>query len=284
MAMERFSVLLPVYAADHEGPLARAFESVTADQTRAPHEVVIVRDGPLPSALAEGLDALVARSAVPTTVVELQEHAGLALALQAGLAACRYDIVARMDADDVSLPERFATQVPLIESGFDVVGSALTEMGESERDLRGVRCPPLTERAIARFARFHAPFNHPTVVFRRSAVARVGGYEDLPHFEDYWLWVRMLSGGARAANVEQPLLLYRAYTGSYERRGGWRLVGYEIRLQRRMRRLGFTSRTQFVRNVAVRGLWRLVPVGLRRRLYGLVFRRNGTSTLVADDA
>lgn len=277
MAPERFSVLLPVYAGDHADPLVRAFDSVTADQTRPPDEVVVVRDGPLPAALAARLDELVGASAVPTTVVELPEHAGLAEALQAGLTACRFDIVGRMDADDVSLPERFAVQVPLVESGFDVVGSALAEMGEHEDDLQGVRCPPLTEHAIARFARFHAPFNHPTVVFRRSAVARVGGYQRMPHFEDYWLWVRLLAAGARAANVERPLLLYRVHAGSYERRGGWRLVGYELRLQRRMRRLGFTSRAQFVRNVAVRGLWRVVPVGLRRRLYGRVFRR-GTPT------
>ena len=282
MAPERFSVLLPVYAGDDRTSFTRAFESVTVDQERPPAEVVIVRDGPLPPSLAGGLELLVAESPVPVTVVELPENRGLARALEAGLAACRYDIVGRMDADDISLPERFALQVPLVEEGFDVVGSSLAEMGKDEHDLRGVRRPPLTHAAIARSARFHCPFNHPTVVLRRSVVARVGGYEHLRHFEDYWLWVRMLAGGARAANVERPLLLYRVGAGAYERRGGWRLVGPEIELQRRMRRIGFTSRARFVRNVVVRGLWRFVPVRLRRRLYGLVFTRGGSGSRVAE--
>jgi glycosyltransferase involved in cell wall biosynthesis len=280
MAPERFSVLLPVYAGDDPASFARAFESVTVDQERPPAEVVIVRDGPLPAPLAAGLERLVDESPVPVTLIEFHENRGLARALEAGFAACRYDIVGRMDADDISLPERFALQLPLIEEGFDVVGSSLAEIGKDEQDLRGIRRPPLSHVSIARFARFHSPFNHPTVVLRRSVVARVGGYEHLRFFEDYWLWVRLLAGGARAANVERPLLLYRVGSGAYERRGGRQLVGPEIELQRRMRRIGFTSRTQFIRNVLVRGLWRVVPVRLRHALYGLVFMRGrrGSST------
>jgi glycosyltransferase involved in cell wall biosynthesis len=282
MAPERFSVLLPVYAGDEPASFGRAFESVTTDQERPPAEVVVVRDGPVTASLAAGLEHLVGGSPVPVTVVELSENRGLARALEAGLAACSYDIVGRMDADDISLPERFAMQVPLVEEGFDVVGSSLVEMGRDEHDLRGIRRPPLTHAAIARSARFHSPFNHPTVVLRRSVVARVGGYEPLTFFEDYWLWVRLLAGGARAANVDRPLLLYRVGSGAYERRGGRRLVGPEIELQRRMRRIGFTSRTQFIRNVLVRGLWRLAPLRLRHALYGLVFRRSEPGSSVAE--
>jgi glycosyltransferase involved in cell wall biosynthesis len=273
MAPEPFSVLLPVYAGDNAPFLMRAFESITTLQTRPPDEVVIVRDGPVPPPLAACLGELVERAEVPVTVLEVPEHRGLGSALREGMDKCRYDIVARMDADDVSLPERFARQVPLVESGFDLVGSALTEMRGDEADLGDVRRPPLTHARIVRFARFHSPFNHPTVVMRRSAAERAGGYEHLRSFEDYWLWVRMLAGGALAANVEEPLLLYRVRTGAYERRGGSHLVRPEIELQVRMRRLGFISRVQFARNIAVRVSWRLFPLFLRRWLYGLVFRR-----------
>jgi len=282
MAKERFSVLLPVYAADSPPFVSRAFQSVTADQQRKPDEVVVVRDGPLPASLTACLEGLIAESPVHVTVVELPENRGVGWALQAGIAACRNDIVARMDADDISLADRFALQVPLIESGFDVVGSALAEMGADEMDLRGIRRPPLTHAEILRFARFHSPFNGPTVVHRRSAVARAGGYEDLRTFEDYSLWVRMLADGAQATNVGKPLLLYRVGAGAYERRGGWRLVRPEIELQLRMRRLGFTSRAQFIRNVLVRGGWRLCPVFLRRPLYGLAFRHRAEQIPVFD--
>lgn len=275
MTPEPFSVLLPVYAGDDPAFLGRAFESATVDQERRPDEVVIVRDGPVAAAVQASLDAIVEGSDVPVQLVALASNRGLGRALSAGIAACRHDIVARMDADDVCVPQRFSRQVPLVESGFDVVGSALAEMGTDEHDLRGIRRPPLDHVDIVRFARFHAPFNHPTVVFRRSMVVRAGGYQDLPYLEDYWLWVRLLHEGARAANVAEPLLLYRVDAGAYERRGGWRIARSEVELQMRMRRIGFTTRLQFVRNVLVRGGWRLCPVVLRRRLYGLVFRRSG---------
>jgi glycosyltransferase involved in cell wall biosynthesis len=272
MASEPFSVLLPVYAGDEPAFLERAFDSATVEQGLPPGEVVVVRDGPVPEPMEQRLAAIVARSPVPVTLIELPENRGLGDALGAGLEACRYDIVARVDADDVCLPTRFQIQVPLIGEGFDVVGSSLAEMGQDEQDILGIRRPPLHHADIARFARFHSPFNHPTVVFRRSAVMRAGGYQHRPYLEDYWLWVRLLSSGARARNVEEPLLKYRVGAGAYERRGGWRVARSEFALQVAMRRIGFTSRSQFARNVIVRCGWRLVPVGLRRALYGQVFR------------
>jgi glycosyltransferase involved in cell wall biosynthesis len=282
MAPEPFSVLLPVYAGDRPEFVQRAIESVTDDQERMPDEVVIVRDGPVPEPLTACLAEAVAAHDGLVRVVEMPVNRGLGWALETGLAACRHDIVARMDADDISRPHRFARQIPLVESGFDLVGSALAEMGDGEGDIRGVRCPPVTHAEISRFARFHSPFNHPTVVYRRSAVRRAGGYEHLGTLEDYWLWARMLATGSRATNVDEPLLLYRVSAGAYERRGGWRLVRPEVGLQWRLRRIGFTSNLQFLRNLVVRVAWRLCPVFLRRPLYGFVFRRSGGRLTIAD--
>jgi glycosyltransferase involved in cell wall biosynthesis len=282
MSSEPFSVLLPVYAGDRPDFVARAIRSVTEDQERPPDEVVIVRDGPVPAPLASCLDEAVGRHDGLVRVISLPTNRGLGWALEAGLAACENDIVARMDADDISRPQRFARQIPMVESGFELVGSALAEMGTDENDVLGYRHPPTSHAEIIRFARFHSPFNHPTVVFRRSAVRRAGGYEHLGSLEDYWLWVRMLATGSKAANIDEPLLLYRVSAGAYERRGGWRLAFVEIGLQRRLRRIGFTSRLQFLRNVVVRVSWRLCPVALRRPLYGFVFRRSGGRLTIAD--
>jgi glycosyltransferase involved in cell wall biosynthesis len=282
MAPEPFSVLLPVWAGDDAGFLERAFRSVTTDQVRRPDEVVVVQDGPVPAPLERSIKELADEAVVPVNLVQMPDNRGLGWALEAGFDAVAHDIVARMDADDISLPSRFERQIPLVEQGYDIVGSALAEMGRDERDVRGVRCPPAAHADILRFARFHSPFNHPTVVLRRRAVAAAGGYEHISSLEDYWLWVRMLATGARSANIEEPLLLYRVGAGAYKRRGGVRLAWREVDLQVRMRRIGFTTNWQFVRNVAVRATWRLVPVGLRRPLYGLAFRRSGGQLPIAD--
>ena len=276
--MGEFSVLLPVYRGDRPEFFIRAVQSVTVDQELRPAELVIVRDGPLGPGLTAVLDR--ARrgeltAGVPVTVVELVENVGLARALEAGLAACAYDIVARADADDVSLPRRFAGQVPLVEAGIDLLSSAIVEFvsDESERGL--VRAWPTDPAGIAALARFADPFNHPAVVYRRSAVVAAGGYRHLDRMEDYWLFTRMIAAGARVGNVAEPLALYRVGAGAYDRRGGWTLLRSELVLQWRLLRSGFTNPWQFMRNLAVRGAWRVVPSGVRQPLYGVATRLRG---------
>lgn len=264
---ERFSLLLPVWAGDRPDFLVEAFRSSVDAQTRRPDHVVIVRDGPVPAALAAVIADLVATSPVPVDVLEGEHNVGLGPALDAGLAACRYDVVARMDADDISLPHRFAVQLPIIESGIDLVGSGLQEFGADPDDVVGVRTPPVDAHDIAVRARFADPFNHPTVVYRRDLVRAVGGYSDFALMEDYLLWAKMLVAGARVANVAEPLVKYRVGAGAYARRGGLGQLRAELAVQRRFRQLGFTTRGQFARNVVVRGGYRLVPEGLRRMAY-----------------
>ncbi len=264
---EKLSVLLPVWAGDRPEHLAEAFRSTVDEQTRRPDHVVIVRDGPVDDALARRIAELAAGSPVPVDVVVLERNVGLGPALDAGLAVCRHDVVARMDADDISMPHRFAVQMPIIESGVDIVGSGLLEFGTHADDVVGTRTPPTDPADIVARARFADPFNHPTVVYRRDLVRAVGGYTDFALMEDYLLWAKMIVAGARVANVAEPLVRYRVGAGAYARRGGWRQLRAEVAMQQRFRALGFTTRTQLLRNVIIRGGYRLVPERLRRMAY-----------------
>lgn len=278
--MTAFSLLLPVYAGDDAAQLRRAFASAVDEQTLRPDEVVVVRDGPVPGGLQAVLDGLVAAAPVPARVVVLERNVGLAEALTAGLEECAHDVVARMDADDVALPDRFAKQLALIEQGYDLVGSGLYEFIDDEAVTVGVRTPPVGEERIRRYARFHDPFNHPTVVYRRAAVEKAGGYVAVGLMEDYWLFARMLAAGARAQNLAEPLVKYRVGAGAYRRRGGLRQLRAEVRLQRLMRAAGITSRAEAVRNVLIRGGYRLLPEAVRKVSYrGLLQRgfRRGRS-------
>ncbi|UKJ65530.1 glycosyltransferase [Cellulosimicrobium cellulans] len=267
MTATPFSVLLPYYRNDDPAHLRRSFLSVTADQTRTPDEVVLVEDGPTGHELDATVRGLLEGAVVPVQHVRLETNVGLARALEEGLARCRHEIVARQDADDVSRPGRFARQLPLLEQGFDLVGSAIEELDGRRAGEGLVRVPPTTQADIERRARFASPFNHPTVVFRRTAVREAGGYQHLDLLEDYWLFARMIARGARVANVPEPLVLYRVDAGAYRRRGGRRLLRSEIELQRRMHRIGFTTRAQHVRNVVLRGGYRVLGEPVRRALY-----------------
>ncbi|KQT89682.1 hypothetical protein ASG49_16520 [Marmoricola sp. Leaf446] len=272
-----FALLLSTYGGDRADYLRLAFTSSVHDQTRRPAQVVLVQDGPVPEELAAEIAHLRATSPVPVTHVDLSDNIGLGPALDAGLQASEHEIVARMDADDVSAPDRFARQLPLVEAGADIVGSGLWEFGSDPSDVVGRRTPPTDPDEIRRVIRFRDPFNHPTVVYRRSAVLAAGGYTDMALMEDYLLFTRMLAAGAVPANLADPLVRYRVGAGAYARRGGWALLRSEVALQRRFRALGLTTRRQLLRNVVVRGGYRLVPEGVRKVAYRrLLANRTGS--------
>ena len=266
--MTDFSVLLPVYGGDVPEYFWDAIESVTAQQTLKPSELVIVCDGPVGDGIAAVLNSAEdLAGTVPVTVTRLESNQGLAVALQQGLAACSHEIVARADADDLSLPQRFAVQIPhLVENDLDLLGSAIEEF-TFEGPTGRIRRLPLTQQAIKKALPFRDPFNHPSVVYRKSAVAAAGGYEHLNKMEDYWLFARMVHGGARVANLPDVLVQYRVDDGAYVRRGGWEMLKSEIVLQGHFCRIGVTNGVQYLRNVAVRGGYRLVPSRIRRYAY-----------------
>lgn len=277
MASTEFSLLLPVYAGDNATYFSKAFTSTVVDQVRRPSDVVIVQDGPIGADLAAAVATASRSSPVPVNHVHLETNVGLALALERGLEFCKFNVVARMDADDISLPTRFVLQLAMIDEGYDLVGTGMFEFDEAGHIL-GRRTPPTDEHEIKATARFHDPFNHPTVVYRRSAVARAGGYRELTLMEDYWLFTRMIQSGAKVGNIAEPLVMYRVDAGAYGRRGGWRLFRSELALQRALRQDGFVTRLQFARNILVRGGYRFVPVGLRRVAYRRFVVRNYLDT------
>src|SRR3984957_4121902 len=112
---EPFSLLIAVYEGDRPDYVRRAFRSAVYDQTVRPDQVVIVRDGPVRAELAACLDELLAARPGPVTFVPLERNLGLAAALARGRAAAWFDVVARMDADDIAMPNRFAVELPLMQ-------------------------------------------------------------------------------------------------------------------------------------------------------------------------
>lgn len=268
---EEFTVLMSVYAGDNPQHFTRALQSVTLEQIRKPNQVVLVVDGPVGEELKEVIDQAASICGQPVDTLFLPVNAGLANALDTGLQYCDHQIIARADSDDISLPQRFAVQIPLMRE-VDLLGAAIVEFDNDENQWGMIRRQPETTAEIAQVARLRSPFNHPTVVFRRQAVDIAGGYEPCERLEDYWLFARMISGGARCMNIPEPLVAYRVGAGAYKRRGGWDLFKAEIELQNRFKEIGFTSATQFIRNVGVRAGYRLIPTNIRQTLYQFVGR------------
>lgn len=268
-----FALLLPVYAGDKAEFLKLAFDSCVLDQTMPPSEVILVLDGPVTDELNGVIAGLRRSSPVHINLVELPENKGLGEALNVGLIASKFNVIARMDADDVAMPDRFERQWALINEGYELVGTGMVEF-ENDPDITGtVRVPPVGAEQIRNHARTHNPFNHPTVMYRLSAVESVGAYEPFGKMEDYWLWVRMLGAGIRAENIADPLVKYRVGSGAFARRGGFGEAMTEIKLQGAMRKRRFITFGQYLRNVVMKGLYRLLPAKLKRILFSKLIAR-----------
>ena len=274
---EPFAVLMPLWAKDRPDRVRQAIVSATESQQLRPDLLILTVDGPLPAPLEALVERVEAGAHGPATVLRHSAHRGVAAALQDGLEASPYELVARADADDLCRPERFALQIPRMRRDrLDLLGGAMREFSDRVAPGQGpLRTRPLTHAEITAYLPRHSPFHHPTMVLRRSTVLAVGGYRDLPLLEDYWLWERMMLGGARTANLPDVLVDYRVDEHLFARRGGWRLFASDLRLQRRFVMDRVTTPTGFLRNLGERGVYRLAPGWARRLAYRRFVEHDG---------
>lgn len=154
-------------------------------------------------------------------VLSLVTNRGLGKALNEGLKYCSHELVARMDTDDIAMPERFEKQLAVFKKypDIDVVGAWINEFEDNVSNIKSVRKLPELPDDIRQFAKRRNPINHPVVMFRKSAVLAAGGYRHFPLFEDYYLWIRMLMNGAKFYNIQESLLYFRFSSEMFKRRG-----------------------------------------------------------------
>lgn len=262
-----FSVLLSVYAGETPAFLELALASIWDDQLLKPEQIVLAVDGPLTPELDTVVTSWAAQLPDVMTIVRLEANRGLAAALNTALPACRNDLVARMDTNDVALPERFARQVAFMAANPDVAVSSgqVEEWDEEMTRPMGERRLPQTHVAILRMARSRNPINHPAAIYRKAAVLAAGGYPSL-FPEDYPLWCLMLMRGDRFANLNETLVRMRAGGAFLSRRGRPFLEG-EMEILKLQRRIGMLSETQYWRNKLIRQALRRSPNWVRRGLY-----------------
>lgn len=280
---EKFSVLLPVYYGDNAIWVREALASIRS-QTMQADETVIVIDGPLPREIDEVIaesDAILGHS---TSRVRLAQNRGLGVALQHGLEACRFPIVIRCDSDDINLPDRFAKQIQFLadKPNIAAVGGQITEFASHQ--LISKRRVPCAATDVRAFSRFRNPVNHMTVAFRKEQVLSCGGYLDSPRYEDYYLWLRMLSAGKSIENLPDLLVYARTPRDFFRRRSGRELFLAELKFQRRLRREGLSSNATFCRNFLLRALPRLWPRPVVQLAYRALLREKPQSAALSRTA
>lgn len=261
-----FSVLMSVYAKEKPAYLKEAVESVFT-QSLLPDEVLIMEDGPLTEELDAVMDAL--KAAHPQIVTwKFAENVKLGKALAKGVELCSNDLIARMDTDDIVAEDRFRLQYDYMTTHkeISVCGGWLQEFND-EGTYSKVKKMPQTEAGIRQYARYRNPFNHMTVMFRRSAVLAVGNYKHFPLLEDYELWSRMLAADSGFYNIPQVLAYMRTNEDMYGRRGGFSYFLQYEKLRKEQKQLGLLKGFSYPTALVLTAGMTLQPTFLRKRAY-----------------
>lgn len=268
-----FSVLISVYKKEKAEYLKRALQSII-NQTLKPTEIVIVKDGPLTKELDECIEDFRGQYSELFKILAFKKNRGLGLALRDGVKACKYEYIARMDSDDISKLDRFEKQFNYLQKHPEtaLLGTWITEFSKDENKPDTVTKLPCTHQEIIKFAERRNPFRHVTVVFKKSAVIQSENYRDFLWFEDYDLFVRMLQKGYIAANISECLVDVRADKDMFARRGGWQYLKQDYKFQKQLLKTKFIGKTDFLINITIRSIVRLIPNKVRSYLYKKILR------------
>lgn len=270
---EKFSVLMSLYKNEKPAYLAQALDSVIS-QTVKPAEIVMVKDGSLTEELDGILEEYCGKYPGLFKIVPFAQNRGLGLALRDGVVECSFELIARMDTDDICKPERFEKQLNYLEKHKDIalLGTWINEFHTCPDKPDSVTNLPCDHSGILKFAKKRNSFRHMTVFYKKSAVLDSGNYRDFLWFEDYDLWVRMLQKGYKAANLPDYLVNVRADGDMFSRRGGLKYLKQDLLFQKFLYSTGYISWTNYTYNCLVRMVVRLMPNQIRTMFYKLALR------------
>ena len=233
---------MSIYCKEKPEFLKMSVESML-QQTVPPDQIVIVKDGKLTSELDKVIDNYKKRYPEIFTVVSLEKNVGLGAALNEGLKQCRNELIARMDTDDISVKDRCELQLKefMKNNNLSIVGGMIDEFYGSPDNIITSRVVPLKHDDILKFSRRRNPFNHPTVMYKRSAVLECGGYSNYRKCQDFDLFVRMLHKGYKGLNIDRSLVLFRVDKDYLKRRKSWEKCKYNIIILYKFWREGYSS-------------------------------------------
>lgn len=264
-----FSLLITIYSNDCPQWFDECLNSVLVNQTRLPSEVILVLDGPVPQEIELVFQKYNDLLKERFVVVRISENKGLGNALKIGLEKCSYELVARMDADDLSMPNRFQKQLERfhLDDSLDILGSNANLIDADGTNFGTKFVPEEHDRIYSLL--WTCPLIHPSVMFKKSTVLNSGSYASyLRRRQDYELWFRCALRGARFYNIQEPLISYRMTSDTFKKTDfnkAWEQYKIGVKGVRNLN-LGIKARV----GVAYPLLKSILPVRVRQRLHSVI--------------
>jgi len=265
---------MSVYAREKPEYLEASIKSMLR-QTYLTNDFVIVKDGSLPESLERILDFYSNKQPNLFNIIALEENVGLGKALDKGMNYCKNELIARMDSDDISLPTRCAKQIEIFNSfpEYDLIGSMVDEFCDDPAKIVTSRIVPTAHSEILKFIRRRNPFNHPTVMYRKSAVLNSGGYGGIPTRQDLDLFSRMIHKGYKATNINESLVLFRANKNYFIRKKSWRYCKGDIYVRYRQWKRGESSLLDFTNTTVIFLVMLVSPMWLMKIVSSKMLRK-----------
>lgn len=266
------SVVMAVYHKDRAEWLKQAIESML-NQSVVSDDIVIVADGPLTPQLDATLQAYENTRAI--SLIRLQKNGGLGNALNVGIERAKNELIARMDSDDISLTNRFELQIAEFVKNpkLDILGGQIAEFIDNPDKIAAYRKVPTEQNEIEKFARRRNPFNHPTVMFKKSTIKKIGSYDPSAiRIEDYDLWLRALSNNAICANLDATLLKYRSTADAIKRRKTFASLKNHIKARSRFYAKEYISLSDLLYGVSTQIALYLIPARIAEVIFKKILR------------
>lgn len=272
----RFSLLISVYKAENPLYLQECLDSIFLSSL-IPAEIVIVEDGPLTDSLYKVLEKYETDSNTIIKRIPLPNNVGLGQALAIGLQECSFNIVGRMDTDDICMFNRFELQIKEFQKDEDLVlvGSYIDEFDDDSQKVRSTRKVPLKQADILKYAKKRNPFNHMTVMYNKNKVLEVGNYRKVLDigYEDYDLWVRMLNAGHKVKNLDSSTVKVRTGESMLKRRGNKKRLKTALYFRKQMLKIGYINIFEYYFYSLITVLFSFSPIILKGYIYKSILRR-----------
>lgn len=269
-----YSVLMSVYVKEKPANLSESLASIL-EQTVPPDELVLVCDGKLTDELNVIIKAFESEYSEIFRSVRLLENVGTGMAANEGIKACQNELIAKMDSDDICVPDRFQRQLMMFLKNpkLDMVGGYIEEFDDATRKPIAVKKTPISHEEILKYAKRRSPFNNQTLIYRKSFAQKVGGYTDIKRCEDYEFITKMLMAGAVGENLPEVLVKYRVTKDNYKRRKNWANTKSFIKVRWNLHKSGFSSLWDFLVPTAAQLILFIMPEKFTSWAYGKFLRK-----------
>jgi hypothetical protein len=268
---DKFSVILPVYKKNNYLEFKKSLASIT-NQIVTPSEIIIIYDGPVSFKIKVYVEKMTKQFPEIIKVLTNANNVGLGKTLSKAVRVSKYNIIARMDADDSSNKYRFFHQLKFIKkNNFDVVGANLEEIYNKKKKIRS---NPVSDYYIKKYLYFRNPFNHQSVMFRKQAVIKAGNYENVPYYEDYYLWVKMSLSKSKFGNINKSLVTTTVSNDFFLRRTNFKYFKNYFNFLLKCKKIKFYNNIEILLLSIIRTPVFLLPKAIIKILYFRFLRKS----------